>query len=142
MHPFLQSFSGGILIGLSSWLLLYTLGRVAGISGIAGGLLGKERASDDERSWRWAFIFGLMVTGVLAIGWSGQAALPALPARSPWLLGAAGLLVGFGTILGSGCTSGHGVCGIGRRSVRSIVATLVFMALGIATVAVVKIFAA
>jgi uncharacterized protein len=142
MHPFLQALIGGLLIGLASWLLLFTLGRVAGISGIAGGLLGKERASDEDRNWRWAFIFGLMVTGVLAMGWSGQAALPATALRSPWLLGAAGLLVGFGTILGSGCTSGHGVCGMGRRSVRSFVATLMFMAMGVATVAVAKNFAA
>lgn len=141
MHPFLQSLMGGVLIGLASWLLLFTLGRVAGISGIAGGLLGKERASAEERNWRWAFIFGLMVTGVLAMGWSGQAALPAIAPRSPWLLGAAGLLVGFGTILGSGCTSGHGVCGMGRRSVRSLAATLMFMAMGVATVAVAKNFA-
>jgi uncharacterized protein len=142
MHPFLQALIGGLLIGLASWLLLFTLGRVAGISGIAGGLLGKERVSDEDRNWRWAFIFGLMVTGVLAMGWSGQAALPATALRSPWLLGAAGLLVGFGTILGSGCTSGHGVCGMGRRSVRSFVATLMFMAMGVATVAVAKNFAA
>ena len=141
MHPFLQALIGGLLIGLASWLLLFTLGRVAGISGIAGGLLGKERASDEDRNWRWAFIFGLMVAGVLAMGWSGQAALTAMAPRSPWLLGAAGLLVGFGTILGSGCTSGHGVCGMGRRSVRSLVATLMFMVMGVATVAVAKNFA-
>ncbi len=142
MHPFLQSLIGGVLIGLASWLLLFSLGRVAGISGIAGGLLGRERASAVERNWRWAFIFGLMVAGVLAMSWSGQAALPALAPRSPWLLAAAGLLVGFGTILGSGCTSGHGVCGMGRRSARSLVATLVFMGFGIATVALVKQFSA
>ena len=138
MHPFLQSLIGGVLIGLASWLLLFSLGRVAGISGIVGGLLGRERASAEERNWRWAFIFGLMVAGVLAMAWTGQAALPAPASRSPWLLAAAGLLVGFGTILGSGCTSGHGVCGLGRRSARSLVATLVFMGFGVATVALVK----
>jgi uncharacterized protein len=140
MHPFLQSLFGGVLIGLASWLLLATLGRVAGISGIVGGLLGRERASADERNWRWAFIFGLMVAGVLAMAWSGQPAIPPLALRSPWLLAAAGLLVGFGTVLGSGCTSGHGVCGLGRRSARSLVATLVFMGFGVATVALAKLF--
>ncbi len=138
MHPFLQSLIGGVFIGLASWLLLFSLGRVAGISGIVGGLLGRERANAEERNWRWAFIFGLMVAGVLAMAWTGQAALPALAPRSPWLLAAAGLLVGFGTILGSGCTSGHGVCGMGRRSARSLVATLVFMGFGVATVALVR----
>jgi uncharacterized protein len=139
LHPFLQSLLGGVLIGTASWLLLASLGRVAGISGIAGGLLGPEPRNDEDRNWRWAFILGLMVAGVLTMAWMGQAAI-AVP-RSPWLLGAAGLLVGFGTILGSGCTSGHGVCGLGRRSVRSLTATLVFMGLGMATVALVKAFA-
>ena len=138
LHPYLQSLIGGVLIGLASWLLLFTLGRVAGISGIAGGLLTTRPPSDDERNWRWAFLFGLIVMGILAMKFFGQASLGALPIRPPWLLGAAGLLVGFGTVLGSGCTSGHGVCGIGRRSIRSLVATLTFMVAGIVTVAIVK----
>ncbi len=136
MHPYLQSLVGGVMIGLASWLLLASLGRVAGISGIAGGLLGPDAPSAEERGWRWAFILGLMVAGVLTMGWLGQSAIT-VP-RSPWLLGAAGLLVGFGTVLGSGCTSGHGVCGLGRRSSRSLMATLVFMGLGMATVAIAK----
>ncbi len=142
VHPYLQSLMGGILIGLASWLLLFTLGRVAGISGIAGGLLTVQPPSDDERNWRWAFLFGLIVAGVLAMNALGQAGVgaagSALAMRSPWLLGAAGLLVGFGTVLGSGCTSGHGVCGMGRRSMRSLVATLTFMVFGMVTVALVK----
>lgn len=140
LHPYLQSLLGGLLIGAASWLLLASVGRVAGISGIAGGLLGPQAPSADERGWRWAFILGLMVAGVLTMGWLGQRAI-AVP-RSPWLLGAAGLLVGFGTVLGSGCTSGHGVCGLGRRSFRSLLATLAFMGLGMATVAIVKTLAA
>ncbi len=138
LHPYLQSLLGGLLIGAASWLLLASLGRVAGISSIASGLLGPQPPSNDERNWRWAFILGLMVSGVLTMGWLDQTAI-AVP-RSPWLLGAAGLLVGFGTVLGSGCTSGHGVCGMGRRSLRSLTATLVFMGLGMATVALVKWF--
>ena len=142
VHPYLQSLMGGILIGMASWLLLFTLGRVAGISGIAGGLLTAQPPSDEERNWRWAFLFGLIVAGVLAMNALGQAGVGAAGSaqamRSPWLLGAAGLLVGFGTVLGSGCTSGHGVCGIGRRSMRSLVATLTFMAVGMVTVAIVK----
>ena len=140
VHPYLQSLMGGILIGLASWLLLLTLGRVAGISSIAGGLVTVQPPSDDERLWRWAFLFGLIVAGVLAIQALGPAVAggPVAPARSPWLLAGAGLLVGFGTVLGSGCTSGHGVCGLGRRSKRSLVATLTFMATGVVTVAIVK----
>jgi uncharacterized protein len=135
MHPFVQALLGGVLIGTASWLLLLSLGRVAGISSIAGGLVGPEADDAQERNWRWAFLLGLMVTGVLMMSWMGQS--PIAP-RSPWLLGSAGLLVGFGTILGSGCTSGHGVCGLGRRSPRSLAATLVFVALGMVTVTAVK----
>ncbi len=134
-HPYVQSLFGGVLIGVASWILLLGLGRVAGISGIAGGLLGPEPRDDEDRAWRWAFFLGLMVAGVLMMNAVGQTMLAT---RSPWLLGAAGLLVGFGTILGSGCTSGHGVCGIGRRSMRSVAATGVFMAFGMATVAIAK----
>ena len=135
LHPYLQSLFGGVLIGVASWILLLGLGRVAGISGIAGGLLGPEPQNDEDRAWRWAFFFGLIVAGVLTMNAVGQT-MP--PPRAPWLLGVAGLLVGFGTILGTGCTSGHGVCGIGRGSIRSVAATSTFMALGVATVAFVK----
>ncbi len=135
LHPFVQSLLGGILIGLASWILLLGLGRVAGISGIAGGLLAPGPRNDEDRAWRWAFFLGLIGAGVLTMNALGQTMMTP---RSPWLLGGAGLLVGFGTILGSGCTSGHGVCGIGRRSMRSVAATVTFMALGMATVAVVK----
>jgi uncharacterized protein len=125
MHPALQALLGGLLIGLASWLLLASLGKVAGISGIASGLLSAGAA------WRWAFMAGLVGGGALAALWLAP---PAAAMRSPVLLIAAGLLVGFGTVLGSGCTSGHGVCGLGRRSARSLVAVLVFMGTGFATV--------
>jgi uncharacterized membrane protein YedE/YeeE len=126
MHPFLQSTLGGILIGAASWLLLAVLGRVAGISGIVAGALMPQPG---ERAWRWAFLAGLVGVGaVLTRG------MPALPSPHWAVLVVAGLLVGVGTVLGSGCTSGHGVCGLGRRSVRSLVATGVFMGCGFATV--------
>ncbi len=129
MHPFLQAALGGVLIGLASWLLLASLGRVAGISGIVAGLLAKQPG---ERGWRWAFVAGLVGVGALLT--HGAALPPASPAPSWGVLAVAGLLVGVGTVLGAGCTSGHGVCGLGRRSARSLVATVVFMVTGFATV--------
>ena len=139
MHPFLQSLAGGVLIGLASWLLLFTLGRVAGISGIASGLIEPHAVPANDRTWRWAFLLGLVLVGA-AMAWAtGQ---PQAAPRPIFLLLVAGLLVGYGTVMGSGCTSGHGVCGLGRRSARSLAATLAFMAFGFATVAVVKNFVA
>lgn len=132
MQTFGPALGGGILIGLASWLMLAGLGRVTGISGIVSGALGEPgRAS----VWRWAFLAGLVGGGALAVMWFP---VPLLAARSPVLLGLAGLLVGFGTVLGSGCTSGHGVCGLGRRSLRSLVAVLVFMSTGFLTVTVLR----
>jgi uncharacterized protein len=131
-HPFAQAAVGGILIGLASWLLLASLGRVAGISGIAAGALSPAPQADtQERAWRWAFLAGLVGMGAVA---AALLHTPAIATRPLPLLIVAGLLVGFGTVLGSGCTSGHGVCGLGRRSMRSLVATLVFMGTGAATV--------
>ena len=139
MHPFLQSLAGGVLIGLASWLLLFTLGRVAGISGIAGGLIAPRAVPASDRGWRWAFVLGLVVAGAVMAWATGQSQVAPRPI---FLLLAAGLLVGYGTVTGSGCTSGHGVCGLGRRSARSLAATLAFMGFGFATVAAVKTFAA
>ena len=135
-HPFVQAALGGIVLGLASWLLLASLGRVTGVSGIAANaLLPAKGTPSHETAWRWAFLAGLIGMGA----WVGSSMnVPVIAARPTLLLIAAGLLVGFGTVLGSGCTSGHGVCGIGRRSLRSLVATLVFMGAGIATVFIVK----
>jgi uncharacterized protein len=131
-HPFVQATLGGILIGLASWLLLAALGRVAGISGIAAGALSPSKGvTADETAWRWAFLVGLVGIGALVTAYMH---VPVIASRPYTLLVIAGLLVGYGTVLGSGCTSGHGVCGLGRRSVRSLVATLVFMGAGIVTV--------
>jgi uncharacterized membrane protein YedE/YeeE len=128
----LSAAIGGGLIGLSAVLLMLLTGRIAGISGIFGGLLNFR---DDDRDWRIAFIAGLILAPLIA-GWIGHAMpTPKLPASWTVIIGA-GLLVGFGTRLGSGCTSGHGICGIARLSSRSIVATIVFMLAAIATVAV------
>ena len=128
MHPYLSAALGGILIGLASWLLLAGLGRIAGISGITCSAL---RELGGPAYWRWAFLLGLILGGALFAQWLPA---PELPARSPLLIVAAGLLVGFGSVRGSGCTSGHGVCGLGRRSLRSLVAVLTFMSSGFITV--------
>lgn len=131
MHPFFLSLAGGAVIGLAATFLLYFNGRVAGVSGIAGGLVGGA----GDRPWRLAFVGGLLLGGLLLrFAWPEQAFFGSLPARSPVLLVAAGLLVGFGTRLANGCTSGHGVCGLSRGSVRSLAATLTFMATGAGTV--------
>ena len=132
MYSYWQSLAGGLLIGLASWLLLASLGRIAGISGIASGAFARVPG---EAAWRRAFLAGLVLAGAAAaLYWHA----PVTPVRPLPLLTVAGLLVGFGTVLGSGCTSGHGVCGLGRRSARSLVATLTFMGAGVATVLIVN----
>src|SRR5688572_19530543 len=118
-----MSFLGGILIGLAASILVLFAGRVAGISGILGGLFDTGHG---DRAWRIAFLTGLIGTGAAVFFWAPQA-FGAAPHQS-WLLTAiAGLLVGFGTRMGNGCTSGHGVCGVGRLSLRSVIATVVFI---------------
>lgn len=123
---------GGALIGLSAVLLMLLTGRIAGISGILGGLL---EARSPDRGWRIAFIAGLILAPVIA-GLIGHGmAQPTLPGS--WtVIVVAGLLVGFGTRLGGGCTSGHGICGVARLSARSIAATIIFMLTAVATVAI------
>jgi len=133
---FVRAFAGGVLIGLASILLLFADGKIAGISGMIGGLF---RAQTRINGWRYAFLGGL-VAGGFALHLSGRAVFAPLPGRSLGALIAAGLLVGFGTQVGSGCTSGHGVCGIGRFSSRSLAATLTFMIAGAATVFVIRRF--
>ena len=128
------ALTGGVLIGLSSSLLLLYNGRIAGISGIVAGLL---QGPTEEKLWRVAFVSGLLVGG-LALRLLEPATFTFGIVRSTPALILAGLLVGFGTQLGSGCTSGHGVCGIGRGSARSMVATCIFMATGALAVYVVN----
>ena len=126
----LTGLLGGALIGLAATVYLLATGRVAGVSGILAGALG-ERAARGERI---AFLAGLIGAGLLAAAVSSPASASAT--STPVLL-AAGVLVGFGTRVGGGCTSGHGVCGVSRFSVSSLVATATFIATGAATVAVV-----
>ncbi len=127
----IASLSGGILIGLATAAVLLFNGRIAGISGIAGGIL---RLSESDRDWRAVFVIGLLIGGVIAFGidpslFSGEVERPA------WLLVLAGVLVGIGTQMGNGCTSGHGICGLSRVSARSLVAVLTFLGTAAATVA-------
>lgn len=129
----LSAAAGGALIGAAASILLLTNGRIAGISGIVGGCIAP---ACPDRGWRAWFLAGLVGAGLVF-----ALVRPAAFSSSPVPLGAvaaAGLLVGFGTRLGGGCTSGHGVCGLGRRSVRSVVATVTFMMTGAATVFVVR----
>lgn len=121
---------GGLLIGLATTLLLLLNGRIAGISGIVGGLLTRKGS---EVGWRAMFVTGLLL-GAFVYMLAAGGALPVRIEASLPIMVVAGLLVGFGTRLGSGCTSGHGVSGIARFSKRSIVATSVFMGAGIVTV--------
>jgi uncharacterized membrane protein YedE/YeeE len=128
----LSAAIGGALIGLSAVLLMLLTGRIAGISGIFGGLLNPDSS---DRGWRIAFLAGLILAPLLA-GWIGYG-MPTPQLPSSWtVIAAAGLLVGFGSRLGGGCTSGHGICGVARLSVRSIAATAIFMLTAIATVAI------
>lgn len=127
------SLAGGLLIGLAAGMFVLLNGRIAGISGILGGLL---RPAKGEFGWRAAFLLGLIVSPVVYT-FVGSVPSPRIDAGWATLI-VAGLLVGLGTRYGSGCTSGHGVCGMSRLSPRSLVATLAFMASGFATVFVVR----
>jgi uncharacterized membrane protein YedE/YeeE len=131
------ALAGGVLIGAASVWLLAANGRIAGVSGILHGLVGAMSASPPgDRLWRAAFIAGLIVAGV---AWHLFGLAPNV--REGFALGwaaVAGLLVGFGTRVGGGCTSGHGVCGLGRFSLRSLVAVIVFMATGMAATFVMR----
>ncbi|EHX8394591.1 YeeE/YedE family protein [Salmonella enterica subsp. enterica serovar Idikan] len=126
--PFL-SFLGGVLIGCAAWILILFCGRIAGISGIIGGALS---AGTRDLSWRMAFLIGIIVSPLL---YGLVHPLPVIEVSASWpVLMIAGLLVGLGTRYGSGCTSGHGVCGLSRLSFRSLVATLTFMGVAFITV--------
>jgi len=125
----IASLIGGMLIGLSAATVLYFQGRIAGISGIVGGLL---RPRQSDTGWRATFVLAMLLCGVVSAAMLPSAFEMRLE-RSVGALVFAGLLVGFGTRLAGGCTSGHGVCGLSRISKRSLVATLTFMTLGALT---------
>ena len=130
----LSAAIGGALIGLAAVMLMLLAGRVAGISGIAAGVLGVGAI---DRGWRIAFIAGLILAPAATMLAGYAVPVPEMPAS--WvLIVAAGLLVGFGARLGGGCTSGHGVCGIARLSKRSIAATVIFMGTAVVTVALMR----
>ncbi|MCP3142841.1 YeeE/YedE family protein [Pyxidicoccus xibeiensis] len=134
MNAVLLPLLGGVLIGLSASLLLLFNGRIAGISGIVGGLFTPSR---QEVGWRVAFLAGLLLGGaLLAVFMPGALGAPVAAGVGVPLL--SGLLIGLGARLGSGCTSGHGICGIARGATRSIVATATFIATGVLTVFVVR----
>jgi uncharacterized membrane protein YedE/YeeE len=120
-----RAFAGGLLIGGGAAALLLLNGRVAGVSGVVDRLV---QGAAGERAWRIAFLAGLILPAALLGPWT--VAMP----RAWWLVIGSGLLVGFGTRLGSGCTSGHGVCGIANFSRRSLIATIIFMATALITV--------
>lgn len=131
MHvEWLRGLLGGALIGVGAALLLWTHGRVAGVSGIFAGALTSRRG---DLGWRWAFMVALLLSGA-ALGrlWPERFSTLGTPHWPIWI--GAGLLVGIGTRIGGGCTSGHGVCGVARGSPRSLLATLVFVASAIVTV--------
>jgi uncharacterized membrane protein YedE/YeeE len=138
MHmTYLPALLGGLLIGLSALLLYAAYGRIAGISGIAfGGILG----TSPDREWRWLFLAGLIGGAWLAVALGAAKPLAILPAQvsQSALLVVAGLLVGVGTRMANGCTSGHGVCGLARLSRRSLLSVMLFMGAGIATATVLR----
>lgn len=134
MNAYLASLAGGALIGASAALLLVANGRIAGISGIAAGLLG---TANRDTGWRLAFMIGLLLGPILYLTAFGHWPHVTLDVSWPTLM-AGGALVGFGTRLGSGCTSGHGVCGLARLSRRSFAAVATFMAFAIGTVFLVR----
>lgn len=125
------SLFGGVLIGLATVMLMAFKGRIAGISGVLGGLLQFSNVPKGHFSWRLAFVLGLLLSSAI-YGLVWQMPVSVIDSGYPLLI-LAGLLVGFGTRMGAGCTSGHAVCGIGRLSLRSVAATLSFMASGFVT---------
>ncbi|HHX8290320.1 TPA: YeeE/YedE family protein [Vibrio diabolicus] len=118
-----ESLFGGLLLGLSATILLLVNGKIAGISGIMNGIMSPKKG---DYSWRLLFAVGMIAGGLISVLMLGVA-VPSTANLSLGMVIAAGLLVGIGTRLGNGCTSGHGICGMGRLSKRSVVATCVFM---------------
>ncbi len=130
------SLAGGLLLGVASAAFILLSGRILGISGIVGGLLAPRRG---DIGWRLAFVLGMLAAPATFAWLAPSGLLPQPRIEAGWgLIVVAGLLVGFGTRYGSGCTSGHGVCGLSRLSPRSLVATIVFMAAGFATVFLIR----
>ncbi len=138
-NDYTSAIYGGLLIGCASILLYLAIGRIAGISGIVWRSLSNQDSAEGEPFWSIAFLLGLCL-GSWLLHVVFDIPMPGLVDESELLIAISGLLVGFGTRLANGCTSGHGVCGIGRLAFRSAMATFVFMAAAIATVMLPKIF--
>lgn len=135
VDSWLRAAAGGLLIGLAAAVMIVFNGRIAGVSGVLGGLMLDGNGSD--RRWRSMFLGGMVLGAVLLT--TLITSLPASRLQTGWLgMAIAGLIVGYGTRMGSGCTSGHGVCGIARLSPRSIIATITFMTFGALTVFVIR----
>ena len=130
-NSLLDELAGGLLIGLAASVLWLGIGRISGMTGVLSSLFALTEAN---RRWSLWFLSGLVLAMPLSLAFGVSS--PVEITQNPMLVAAAGLLVGFGTYIGNGCTSGHGVCGMGRLSVRSMVATVTFMVAGMITVAV------
>ena len=126
------SFGGGVLIGLAALILMLAKGRVMGVSGILAGLL--SRPSGADWSWRLVFVIGTLLGPLLLVALRGGIEIEAVQIAEGGQFWLAAFLVGLGTAIGSGCTSGHGICGLARFSVRSLAAVMSFVATGVATV--------
>ena len=133
LQSYVAALFGGVLIGLAAALMWRLYGRIMGASGILAGVFGRQGG---ERAWRLAFVAGVLLSPWLYVAAFGMPEVVITDNR--WLLAAGGLLVGYGVRLGSGCTSGHGVCGLGRLSLRSLASVATFMLFGFATVFVLK----
>ena len=129
--PF-ASFGGGVLIGLAAFILMLAKGRVMGVSGILAGLL--SRPSGVDWAWRLVFVIGTLLGPLLLVAVRGGTEIEVVQVAEGGQLWLAAFLVGLGTAIGSGCTSGHGICGLARFSLRSLAAVLTFVATGVATV--------
>jgi uncharacterized protein len=134
-HALLTALAGGGLIGLAAALLMGLNGRIFGVSGIAAAALD---ADTPDRGWRWALLAG-MLSGGLLLAWLAPERLQLQPVQPLWIYLASGLAVGYGARLGAGCPSGHGICGLSRLSLRSAVATAVFMATSMVTVTLIRL---
>ena len=139
LNDYTNAIGGGLLIGVASLFLFLSIGRLAGVSGILWRSLSGKSGQESERLWSIVFVVGMCFGGwflhVIA-----DIPVPELVTENRWQIALSGLLVGFGTRLGNGCTSGHGVCGIGRLSLRSVVATSVFMLTAVLTVILMRHF--
>ena len=126
------SFGGGVLIGLAALILMLAKGRVMGVSGILAGLLSRPTSTD--WSWRLVFVIGTLLGPLLLVALRGGTGIEVVQVAEGGQLLLAAFLVGLGTAIGSGCTSGHGICGLARFSLRSLAAVITFVATGVATV--------